>query len=187
TLLLLLASAPYVVADIARPAESKPDYNRVRADLPRRYMLIESRPEAREARLRVPRSLLEELAPASSQATGGAAIFGATPARTVVAGVFLSLSLALAGMLLARSRRQAVGRVAVVAIGSLACAAAFAVGALANVGPPPRPNALDPQTLVKAVSAGATISGDVRVEIVEDGDELKLVVPTRNRARGDDE
>lgn len=185
--LLVLAAASTSFANIA-PPQMPNDYNRIREDLTRWHLTIESRKEAREARLQVPRSLLAQITP-EGQATGATTTsgFGSTPTHTVVAGVFLSLSLMLAGILVARSRRQqAVGRIAVIAVGCLACAASFAVGALANAGPP-RPRALDPDTLIKAVSSGNSISGEIRVEVVGDEGELKLVVPSKSHTRGGDE
>jgi hypothetical protein len=70
-----------------------------------------------------------------------------------------------------------------------ACAAgAAAVAAYANAGPPPGFRMQDPGTLVKAVK-GEPLAGSIRVEVVDEGTEIKLLVPavkTRN-GRGDEE
>ena len=107
---------------------------------------------------------------------------------TIVGGLFISLAFVLTGLLLVRSRRgMRVGRAAA-AVALCACAAgAAAVAAYANAGPPPGSRPQDPGTLVKAV-AGSPLAGSIRVEVVDEGYEIKLLVPAKARTnRGDEE
>ena len=185
---LLLAAAP-ALADIALPANRRPrPNNEVRRDLPYSRMTIERVEGLREARLQIPRSQLEQFGAAAGLGAGGARPWAPAAAGTVVAGLFISLGLVLTGLLLVRSRRglrvgRAVGALAVCACG----AAVYAAAAYANAAPPPGFRLQDPGTLVKAVS-GAPLAGSIRVEVVEGGGEIKLLVPARTaRGRGEEE
>ena len=60
------------------------------------------------------------------------------------------------------------------------CTAAYA-----NAAPPPGWRVQDPGTLRKAVS-GKPLEGSVRVEVVDVGSDIKLLVPARD-SKGDDE
>ena len=187
-LALLLAVASPVFADIALP--KRPNNNdEIRRDLPAARMTIERVEGLREARLQIPRSRLQELGVAAGVDAGGAQSASFKSAGTIVGGLFISLALVLTGLLLVRSRRRvALGR-ATAAVLVCACAAVCAaVAAYANVAPPPNLRVQDPGTLVKAVS-GVPLAGSIRVEVVDDGTEIKLLVPavkTRS-GRGDEE
>ena len=189
-LALLLTAASPVFADIALPRQPSHNNNNnaVRRDLPYSRMTIERVEGLREARLQIPRARLQELNALAGIEAGGAQ--GATfkSANTIVGGVFISLAVVLTGLLLARSRRGLrVGRAAAV-VALCACAAgAAAVAAYANVAPPIGYRAQDPGTLSRAV-AGVPLAGSIRVEVVEDGAEFKLLVPAAARkGRGEEE
>jgi hypothetical protein len=187
-LALLLAAASPAFADIALPKQPTHNNNEVRRDLPHSRMTIERVEGLREARLQIPRSQLQGLGAQAGVEGGGAQAATFKSATTIVGGLFISLAVVLTGLLLARSRRGlGVGRAAAV-VALCACAAgAAAVAAYANAGPPPGYGRQDPGTLVKAV-AGVPLAGSIRVEVVEDGDEFKLLVPAKARAgRGDEE
>ena len=182
-LALVVLAASAASANIAPPnMPRKPDS--VRTDLPASRMSIESQAGLREARLQVPRRLLDQFAAGNGQMAGASSVSVGTlaPLRTVMAGVFLSLAVALAGVLLGRSRRQLIGRVAVFVLVCLIPTAVAMVGAFANAAPPTHLRAQDPGTLLKAIApGGGVISGSVRVEVVEDGNEIKLIVPSGRR------
>ena len=183
--LLLAAAAAPAFADIALPKRPGADPNEIRRDLPTARMTIERVEGLREARLQIPRSRLQEMGLGAGIEAGGA---GFRSAGTIVGGVFISLAVVLTGLLLVRSRRGLkVGRAAA-AVALCACAAAVAaVTAYANVAPPPGLRPQDPGTLVKAVT-GAPLSGAIRVEVVDEGYQIKLLVPARARNnRGDEE
>src|SRR5688500_8229680 len=99
----LLFASSNAFADIALPKPPKPPGNgEVRRDLPFTRMSIERVEGLREARLQIPRAQLERLGVAAGTSRGGAP---ASPARafgTVVAGLFISLGVALTGLLLLR-------------------------------------------------------------------------------------
>jgi hypothetical protein len=192
---LLLFASSNAFADIALPKPPKapsysPNDGEIRRDLPYSRMSIERVEGLREARLQIPRSQLERLGVAAGTVGGGGP--HASSARTfgtVVAGLFISFGVALTGLMLLRSRRRGmgVGRATAAALVACACAAGLAgVAAYANAGPPPGYHQQDPGTLVRAASGGA-LAGSIRVEVVEEGTEIKLLVPAKARARGGEE
>src|SRR5215207_266804 len=186
-LALLLAAASPALADIALPKRPGADNNEIRRDLPAARMTIERVEGLREARLQIPRSRLQELNLAAGIGAGGAQAATHKSAGTIAGGVFISLAAVLTGLLLVRSRRNPrVGRAAA-AVALCVCAAGAAVAAYANAGPPPGLRPQDPGTLVKAVT-GAPLAGSIRVEVVDEGYEIKLLVPAKARnSRGDEE
>ena len=188
---LLLASSP-ALADIALPDRPKPPRNsEIRRDLPHSRMTIERVEGLREARLQIPRTQLRWLNGMAGEGSS-AGVTQSGPlggASTIVGGIFLSLSVVLTGLLLLRSRRRGVrlGRAAV-AVLVCACAAGLAaVATRANIAPPQGYRPQDPGTLIKAVS-GQALRGSIRVEVVEEGNEIKLLVPAKTqRANGEEE
>ncbi|HEX7315532.1 MAG TPA: hypothetical protein VF297_16555 [Pyrinomonadaceae bacterium] len=187
-LAVVLAAASPAFADIALPKNPRNNNNEIRRDLPSAQMTIERVEGLREARLQIPRSRLQEWNVAAGVEGGGARSASMKAVGTVVGGLFISLAVVLTGLLLVRSRRGLrVGRAAA-AVALCACAAgAAAVAAYANAGPPPGLRPQDPGTLVKAVT-GSPLAGSIRVEVVDEGYEIKLLVPAKARTnRGDEE
>ena len=186
-LLLVFAASP-AFADIAppRPQEARP--NDVRTDLPYSRMSIERVEGLREARLQIPRSQLSELGASAGLVQPDAPSGSWKGAGTVVAGLFLSLAVVLTGMLLVRSRGRgvAVGRAAALVLVCACAAASGAVAAYANLAPPIGYRPQDPGTLIRAVS-GQALKGSIRVEVVEEGSEIKLLVPARARKSNGEE
>jgi hypothetical protein len=190
-LLLVVAASP-AFADIALP-DTKTKTNRlgeIRRDLPSSRMSIERVEGLREARLQIPRSQLAELGVSAGLEQTSAPNGIWKGAGTVVAGLFLSLAVVLTGVLLARSRRRsglAVGRAAALALVCAGVAGLTVVVTYANIAPPPGLRPQDPGTLIRAVS-GQALKGSIRVEVVEEGTEIKLLVPaTPRRANGEEE
>ena len=189
-LLLLVAASP-ASADIALPdTRTKAErLGEVRRDLPFSRMSIERVEGLREARLQIPRSQLAELGVSAGLERPGAPDGIWKGAGTVVAGLFLSLAVVLTGVLLVRSRGRGVaaGRAAAVMLVCAGVAGLAAVAAYANIAPPQGYRPQDPGTLIRAVS-GQSLKGSIRVEVVEDGTEIKLLVPaTPRRAKGEEE
>jgi hypothetical protein len=177
TLALLLAAASPVFADIALPKKPTADNNEIRRDLPFARMTIERVEGLREARLQIPRARLKELNAAAGIEDGGARSASLKSAGTIVGGLFISLAVVLTGLLLVRSRRGLrVGRAAATVVLCVCAAGAAAVVTYANAAPPPRLRPQNPGTLVRAVTAGS-LAGSIRVEVVEEGTEIKLLVP----------
>jgi hypothetical protein len=188
-LALLLAAAAPAFADIALPKKPAADPNEVRRDLPTARMTIERVEGLREARLQIPGSRLQELRLAAGIDAGGGQSASLRSAGTIVGGLFISLAVVLTGLLLVRSRRGLrVGRASAALVLCACAAGAAAVAAYANVAPPPGLRPQDPGTLVKAVT-GAPLSGAIRVEVVDEGYEIKLLVPAAKArtGKGDEE
>lgn len=179
---LLLAAAVPVLADIALPKKPGANPNEIRRDLPTARMVIERVEGLREARLQIPRSRLQEMGLAAAGIEGGGSSFASfKSAGTIVGGLFISLAIVLTGLLLVRSRRGLrVGRAATALVLCACAVGAAAVVTYANIAPPPGLRPQDPGTLVKAVT-GAPLSGAIRVEVVDEGFEIKLLVPARAR------
>jgi len=110
---------------------------------------------------------------------GGAALL-----NVIVAGFFLAASIAFGGIWLARYRRRegpkrkgvmiavmmVVGLVAVLAVADLVFVVAADVRA-------PERFPLNAGTLPTAVANGASLSGEVRIRIVDEGDQITLTLP----------
>ena len=191
TFLLLLAVSP-ALADVAPPDHKKaPKPGDIRTDLPFMHMTILPVEGLREARLQVPRDLLSKLPAAPASVAGsvdGARPFAFGTVSTVVAGLFISLSFVLAGLVLVRSRRRVAGRAMAAMLVCVVASAAAAVAAYANAAPPPPVGrrAQDPGTLLKLVPDGMVRGGQIRIEVVEEGYGITLLVPTKEW-KGDEE
>jgi hypothetical protein len=188
-LLLIVAASP-AFADIALPdPRRKPErIGDVRTDLPFSRMTIERVDGLREARLQIPRSQLSRMGAAAGIEEPGAQSGNWKGAGTVVAGLFLSLAVVLTGVLLVRTRRRGVvvGRAAAAVLVCAGAAGLAAVAAYANAAPPLGYRVQNPGTLIKAVS-GQSLKGSIRIEVVEDGTEIKLLVPAVKAERNGDE
>ena len=180
--LALFAFTAPALADIAPPPPTPtqtPQKVRRAAPLPAARMSIESRNDATEARLQIPRNLLTQL---RSEIDGAAASDAAAATdslrstRTIIAGVFLSLSLAFAGVFIARTRSRGARQAAAVALVVFAAAGAFAFKTLANVRPL-EPRTLDAGSLKLATTPDAKLNGVIRVEVVDEQNAFKLIVP----------
>lgn len=183
SLLLLCAFATPAFADIALPEPAPtqtPQKVRRAASLPAARMSIESRNDATEARLQIPRNVLRQLRAEmdrdSATDTAAGAAYSSHPTRTIIAGVLLSLSLAFAGVFVARTRSRNTKQAAVVVLVILAATGALAFKTLANARPP-EPRLLDAGSLRRATTPDAELKGQIRVEIVPEDGALKLIVP----------
>lgn len=189
-LLALFAFAPAAFADIAPPPPTPartPRKVRRTAPLPAARMLIESRSDATEARLQIPRNMLLQLRAEMERDSDSDAVTGATdtdspgPAQTIIAGIFLSLSLAFAGVFIARTRSRTGKQAATVALVIFAATGALAIKTLANARPP-EPRTLDAGSLKLATTPDAKLNGVIRVEVVDEHNVFKLVVPAGGKA-----
>ncbi|MDQ1558960.1 MAG: hypothetical protein QOD32_2020 [Pyrinomonadaceae bacterium] len=188
--LALFALAPATLADISAPEpKPTPTPQKVRraASLPAARMLIESRKDATEARLQIPQNVLRQLRAELEREDASGASSSATatdwlrPTQTIVAGVFLSLSLAFAGVFVARTRSRVARQAAAVALFVFAASGALAFKTLANARPP-EPRLLDAGSLRRATTPDAELNGVIRVEVVDDPNVFKLIVPANTAA-----
>jgi hypothetical protein len=190
-LIMLLVVVSTASADVALPGKERVRRDdEIRGDLPYSRLTIESVEGLREARLQIPRSQFARLTASAGveQSGAGFAQSGTLKgAGTVVAGLFLSLAVVLTGLLLVRSRRRvAVGRAAAALFVCVCVGAAAAVAAYANAAPPVGWRVQDPGTLIKAVS-GKSLTGSIRIEVVEEGTGIKLLIPAKSRTGEEDE
>ncbi|HJR06925.1 MAG TPA: hypothetical protein VJ842_06700 [Pyrinomonadaceae bacterium] len=181
-----LALALFAFAPLAAYADiPAPEHRQTRTPqtskrvLPPARMVIESRKDATEARLQIPQSVLREL---RAEIEGDAASDTAASTtslrqtQTIIAGVFLSLSLAFAGVFIARSRSRMTKQIATGALVVFAIAGALTFKALANARPP-EPRFVDAGSLPRATTPDEELNGVVRMEIVPEGRVIKLIVP----------
>ena len=185
---LLFAAAIPASANIAPPnMPTKPPRQTTGAPI---RMQLRPDADAKEAKLIIPRKVLQQLraeldggaedpqaaAAAAAVASGGSNL---SSTQTAVAGVFLSLSLVLGGVWLARARApgRRVSRVAsALAFAALGGAAASGVAVYANAGPPPSARSLTSKILSPDLSYWGA-SGVVKIEIADDESLIMLVLP----------
>jgi hypothetical protein len=179
--LFLLASDVCVFADVAIPKAS-PQKGKIVMNTG-----LEVVPDATayDARLQIPRASLGELRAAlvneggSESATRGVAY---SSPRTIIAGLFVFMSLSFGGVLMARagqSRGQKI--IAAVMLGT-ALIAATAIISQANAGPPP---GYIWRNLSPNLNAGRPTRGPLQIEIVEEGTGMRLILPLKITARPD--
>jgi len=177
--LCLLATAGTTYADIAKPTPAPSP------ELPRTILHtrldIEVDTKAYEAKLQISQRNFQELraALANIPENGSATGFAAASGRTIVAGIFMFLSLSFAGVWLARtSNSRGQKLVSGLLLGSAILGAA-AVITEANAGPP---GSYYWRKLPDNLSKGQPTYGGVDIEIVPDKDQysgLKLIVPLK--------
>jgi hypothetical protein len=177
---LLLATATTAQADIARPKPS-PSPAEPRVVLHTRLAIVPDS-KAYEARLQISQSDLQELRAALNNMPGNESMAQRvthSSTRTIIAGLFMFLSLSFAGIWLARSV-QSRGQKAIAAM--LIGTAVICAGAIitqANAGPP---GSYYWRKLPQNLSKGTPTNGGVDIMVVPDGSDgsgMKLVIPTR--------
>jgi hypothetical protein len=180
TVLVLLASMA-AFADIANPAKTpkqKPSKS-VETD-----MSIKLDPDAKEARLIIPRAKLKQLRAdlenLDDDSDNTAAVTtpgGISRTQTIVSGMFLSLALVFGGMWFVRSGKTATktGK-ALVVLAVLAGIGSAATMIYANAGPPAEARSITGKMFSQAVHTYRTGWGTVKLE-TSDKDQIELIVP----------
>ena len=185
----LLATVASAAADLPAPKSNNrktPPNPTVRTDpaakIPRTLMSIEPNGAATEARLVIPRSILTQLTAEldgddSQTVAATNAVTTLSNTQTIMAGLFLSLAFGFGGIWFVHSRKRADKPTrAALGMAILALCGATASIAYGNAGPPPVARSLTSKILVSAAqSYGA--HGQVKVVIVEEGNQIKLVLP----------
>ena len=184
----VLISTRTASADLPKPKPAPQKHN------PALYTGMVIQPDAKsyEAKLLISKSSFESLVgqmngQAGNQPLGTSIAQSST--RTIIAGVFLFLSLSVAGVWLARSRRSGFGnkqKVAAAAILVIATISAAAIITRGNAGPP---GYVRWKNLPQALAKGEATNGGVSIEIVDDenGPGVKLLIPLRKDNQGEDE
>jgi hypothetical protein len=179
--LMLMAMTALAFADIANPDNRN---RSSKSDL-KIQMQIATDDKLKEARLVIPRAIFQQMSAqldgnSSPQAATTARFFSMTGAQTVMSGIFLSLAFAFGGVWLVRSRKGAerTARAVALTVALLLVGGVTAGVAYANAGPPPVARSLTSKILIQELQWWGAY-GEVKVEIVEEGNEIKLVLPRR--------
>jgi hypothetical protein len=177
---LLLATAIPAYGDIARPKPS-PTPQAPRVVFHTRLAIVPDS-KAYEARLQISQSDLQELRAALGNAPGNETMpqrLAQSSTRTIVAGLFMFLSLSFAGVWLARSvQTRGQKAIAALLLGTAVISAA-AIIAQANAGPP---GSYYWKKLPENLTKGTSTSGGVDIVVVPDGSDgsgMKLIIPIR--------
>ena len=177
TLVLSVTVATY--ADLAKPSPAP----RPKLLLSTNFAIVPDR-KAPEARLEMSQETLNDLraALASLPADPAANVAGSqsliqsisnSSSRTILAGLFLFLSLSFAGVWLARSGYARKQKLAAVVLIGAAVISAAAIITRGNVGPPP---AYRWRNLSKNLNDGKPTQGSVDI-VVAEGSGIRLIMP----------
>lgn len=177
---LLLATAMPAYGDIAKPNPS-PSPQAPRIVFHTRLAIV---PDAKawEARLQISQSDLQELRAALGNTPVNEALsarIAHSSTRTMLAGVFMFLSLSFAGVWLARSVQSRGQKAITVLLLGTAVVGAAAIISQANAGPP---GSYYWRKLPQNLTKGMTTGGGLDIVVVPDGSDgsgMKLIIPTR--------
>lgn len=180
SLSLLLAAAIPARADIARPRPA-PSPQEPKIVMHTSFTIVPDN-KAYEARLQISQSSLNELRAAlgntpANESMSQRITHGST--RTMLAGLFMFLSLSFAGVWLARSVKTRGQKAMAVSLVGTAVIGAATIIAQANAGPP---GSYYWRKLPQNLTKGTPTSGGIDIEIVPDSTEgsgMKLIVPTK--------
>ena len=185
--LLIFCTTTLVQADIARP---KPKPTQPTPAKPVLNTGLEIVPDSKawNARLQISEATLKELreatnAGATTQSFGQRMAGSST--NTIVAGLFLFMSISFGGLWLARSSGKTKSHKAVAAI--LVACATVSTAALIAQGNAAPPGSYLWRNLSKNLNTSKATRGPIDIEIVAEGDGVKLIVPTRDAARTTDD
>jgi hypothetical protein len=177
---LLLATAMPAYGDIARPKAS-PSPQEPRFVLHTSLSIVPDS-KAYEARLQISESSLQELRAALGNTPGNESMaqrMAHSSTRTILAGLFMFLSLSFAGVWLARSVQTRGQRAIAALLMGVAVIGAAAIITQGNAGPP---GSYYWKKLPQNLSKGAPTSGGIDIEIVpdaNDGSRMKLILPMK--------
>jgi hypothetical protein len=177
------ASAIFAFGDLARP---KPSPAQAKSVL---YTSLEVRPDSKiyEARLQISAETLKQIATEAGESSSGASTtrrLMQSSSRTMVAGLFMFLSISFAGIWLARSGQRRNHKAVIAAVGVAACLGLATMIVRANAGPPA---SYYWQHLPENLKQGKPTQAGVSIEIVP-GDEstIKLLMPIKNKTAGEE-
>ena len=179
-LFVVLATAMLAYGDIARPKPS-PSPQEPKYVLHTRLVIVPDN-KAWEARLQISQSDLQELRAALGNAPVNESMtarIARSSTRTMLAGLFMFLSLSFAGVWLARSVQSRGQKVITVLLLGTAVIGAAAIITQANAGPP---GSYYWKKLPQNLSKGAPTNGGLDIVVVPDGSDgsgMKLIIPTR--------
>jgi hypothetical protein len=178
--LVLIATAGLAFADIPNPETVKADK---KSEIKTR-MHISTDDKVKEARLLIPRSIWGQMRAGldgqdAQTASAATRLFNMTGARTIISGIFLSLAFAFGGVWLMRARLKdapKISRATALALAVLFLCGMTATIAYSNAGPPPEGRSFTSKMLTRELQWWG-VYGEVKVEIVDEGDEIRMVIP----------
>ncbi|HEV8139364.1 MAG TPA: hypothetical protein VGP81_06295 [Pyrinomonadaceae bacterium] len=176
--LTLIATAVFAFGDLARP---KPSATPEAKSVLYSGLTIVTDGKAYDAKLQISEATLKRISEGAAREGGSASLIQNithSSSRTMMAGLFMFLAVSFAGVWLARSnqRRHAKAIVAVLIVAFI-----FGVGTMfvrANAGPP---GYIRWQNLPQYLKDGKPTYGGVEVEIVPGDENMKLIIPLRNK------
>jgi hypothetical protein len=174
----LVASAVFAFGDIARPKSTPTPEPKV---VTYSGLTIVTDSKAWDARLQISEETLKHIQEGAARNGGSASMIRSithSSTRTMMAGLFMFLAVSFAGVWLAKSnQRRNVKAIAAV----LVIAFMFGVATVmvrANAGPP---GYIRWQNLPQSLKDGKPTYGGVDVEIVPGDENMKLIIPLRNK------
>jgi len=180
----LLAIFVFAFGDVPRPKPTRPT-EPVRQITVNSSLTITSDNKAYDASIQIPVETLKELNEAVQRGDDSASVMQSikhSSGRTMMAGLFMFLTVSFAGVWLARSnQRRNVKAVSAV----LVIAFVFGVATVivrANAGPP---GYVRWRNLAQALKEGKETSADVSIEIVPGDGDIKVIIPVRNSKQGE--
>lgn len=177
--LVMLGTAAYIYADIARPKASASPVQEGKVVFHTGLTIVPA-DNVYEAKLQISEESLKYLQKALANAQVGSPSVGQritqSSTRTIIAGLFLFLSVSFAGVWLARSSSRRSHKAIAAALLGLAALSAAAIVTHANAGPP---GYVRWAGLPKALSEGQPTSGGLDIQIVSEGSGMTLIVPIR--------
>jgi hypothetical protein len=180
---LLLATAMTVRADVPRPRTSPSPEPEPKHVMNTGLQIV---PDSKvyQAHLQISQSTFKELRDASNAAATNRSFtdrLAHSSASTIIAGLFMFLSISFAGVWFVRSSSRSRGQKAAAAVLiSAAMLGAATIITRGNAGPPP---GYVWRNLPKNLGAGQATDGGVIVEIVADGGApIKLIVPVKQKS-----
>ena len=178
-ILLVLAGAVCISADIARPKNTPTPVQEVKYVF-HSGLTITPSDQVFDAKLQISQESLKHLQEALATAQVSNPTLGQRIAqsstRTIIAGLFMFLSVSFAGVWLARSTTRRGHKAIAALLLGVAVISAGAIITHANAGPP---GYVRWTGLPKALSEGKATSGGVDIEIVPEGHGITLVIPIR--------
>jgi len=183
------ATAAFIFADIARPKPSPAKVQEGKIVFHTGLTIAPQGDAAYEARLQISQESLKNLQAALASAQAGSPSTGQRIAqsstRTIIAGLFLFLSVSFAGVWLARSASRRSHKAIAAVLLVVAVVSAAVIITRANAGPP---GYVRWAGLPKALSEGRPTSGGLDIEIVPEGSGMTLIIPIRknNNSKGEE-
>jgi hypothetical protein len=177
-ILALMVTAVFAFGDLARP---KPSPAEIKSVL---YTRLEVTPQTNlsEARLQISEETLKQIAKsaaAGSSNTSTTQRLMHSSSRTMVAGLFMFLSISFAGVWFARSAQRRNHKAIVAVVAMAACLGLATIMVRANAGPS---GLYYWQHLGDNLNKGKTTDGGVSIEVVPgDDSRIKLIVPVKNK------